>query len=223
MPRLGCKRQGKRGATRSPSYPTVLAPLFPHPQGPNQPKKVKPKYVNFLSRMADGGAVDMLPGRNFCECLAAKHKLVNNCLQCGRIVCEQEGMGPCMHCGSLVVTREKQELLRRNSVQARKFLEKLMRECGMDAGVDLDVFRQSAIQQCTSATAESLARANLRRCGSVVGKGGGNTWRRDDAAALVISLTVHLRERLLEFDKNSAQRTKVIDDEADYFNADGNK
>lgn len=31
------------------------------------------------------------------------------------------------------------------------------------------------------------------------------------------------RERLLEFDRNAAQRTKVIDDEADYFNADGNK
>lgn len=148
--------------------------LFFSCQGHNQPKKAKPKYVNFLTRMADGSAVDMLPGRHFCECLAARHKLVNNCLQCGRIVCEQEGMGPCMNCGSLVVTRETQELLRRNSVQARKFLDKLMRDCGVDSGIDPDVFRQSAIQLCTSATAESLARANLQRWVAVSVNGSSN-------------------------------------------------
>ena len=34
-----------------------------------------------------------LPGRHPCQCLAQKHKLVNNCSSCGRIVCEQEGSG----------------------------------------------------------------------------------------------------------------------------------
>lgn len=35
----------------------------------------------------------MLPGRHACQCLAQKHKLINNCMYCGRIVCEQEGSG----------------------------------------------------------------------------------------------------------------------------------
>ena len=30
-----------------------------------------------------------VPGRHTCECQALRHKLVNNCLKCGRIVCEQ--------------------------------------------------------------------------------------------------------------------------------------
>ena len=41
-------------------------------------------------------------GRQRCECQAVKHDLVNNCLTCGRIVCLQEGAGPCMFCGELV-------------------------------------------------------------------------------------------------------------------------
>uniref|UniRef100_A0A8B9Z8I2 Activating signal cointegrator 1 n=1 Tax=Buteo japonicus TaxID=224669 RepID=A0A8B9Z8I2_9AVES len=44
----------------------------------------------------------LIPGRHACECLGQKHKLINNCLVCGRIVCEQEGSGPCLFCGALV-------------------------------------------------------------------------------------------------------------------------
>ena len=41
-------------------------------------------------------------GRQQCECQASKHNLVNNCRNCGRVVCEQEGSGPCFFCHSLV-------------------------------------------------------------------------------------------------------------------------
>ena len=41
-------------------------------------------------------------GRTQCECQALKHKLINNCTNCGRVVCEQEGAGPCLFCGKLV-------------------------------------------------------------------------------------------------------------------------
>ena len=43
-----------------------------------------------------------LSGRHKCDCLATKHKLISNCVKCGRIVCEQEGSGPCIFCGDLV-------------------------------------------------------------------------------------------------------------------------
>ncbi|KAH7365890.1 hypothetical protein KP509_18G051500 [Ceratopteris richardii] len=38
-----------------------------------------------------------------CNCQATRHPLVTNCLSCGRIVCEQEGEGPCNFCGALVL------------------------------------------------------------------------------------------------------------------------
>ncbi|KYQ90045.1 hypothetical protein DLAC_08629 [Tieghemostelium lacteum] len=41
--------------------------------------------------------VQMRPGEP-CDCQATKHKLITNCLNCGKIVCEQEGKGPCQFC-----------------------------------------------------------------------------------------------------------------------------
>ena len=41
-------------------------------------------------------------GRVMCYCQGTVHPLVNNCLNCGKIVCEQEGEGPCMFCGAWV-------------------------------------------------------------------------------------------------------------------------
>lgn len=47
----------------------------------------------------------LLPGRKKCECMASLHQLVNNCLICGRIVCEQEGEGSCFFCGNPVYSK----------------------------------------------------------------------------------------------------------------------
>ena len=71
-------------------------------------RKGKTKYVN-LSEGPSGST--QVPGRHACECQARKHDLVSNCVSCGRIVCAQEGSGPCLFCGSLVVTREEQEVI----------------------------------------------------------------------------------------------------------------
>ncbi|MES1903492.1 MAG: Activating signal cointegrator 1, partial [Paramarteilia canceri] len=37
-----------------------------------------------------------------CGCEASLHSLINNCLNCGRIVCLQEGEGPCFTCSQPV-------------------------------------------------------------------------------------------------------------------------
>ena len=47
--------------------------------------------------------------RKKCSCMAQKHPLINNCLHCGRIVCEIEGAGPCFFCGNIVVGKNSKE------------------------------------------------------------------------------------------------------------------
>ena len=94
-----------------------------------------------------------------CSCQARRHKLVSNCLSCGKIVCEQEGEGPCSFCGALV--------LREGSTYAG--LEDL-------AGPLSDA----------EAAAEAYAK------------------------------------RLVDYDRNSAARTTVIDDQSDYYEFEGN-
>ncbi|ETE66571.1 Activating signal cointegrator 1, partial [Ophiophagus hannah] len=72
--------------------------------------KRKAKYVNLYTKEGQDKLAVMLPGRHSCECLAQKHKLINNCLTCGRIVCEQEGSGPCLFCGTLADISDKDSL-----------------------------------------------------------------------------------------------------------------
>lgn len=88
--------------------------------------KKKTKFVNLYAKEGQDKLTILLPGRNSCDCLAQKHKLINNCLSCGRIVCEQEGSGPCLFCGNLVCTREEQEILLRDSNKSQKLRKKLM-------------------------------------------------------------------------------------------------
>lgn len=63
-------------------------------QGQTQ-KAVKNVTVRDLSKVK-------LAGRAICYCMCTVHPLVNNCTSCGKIVCEQEGEGPCMFCGNWV-------------------------------------------------------------------------------------------------------------------------
>uniref|UniRef100_A0A3Q2QRI9 Activating signal cointegrator 1 n=1 Tax=Fundulus heteroclitus TaxID=8078 RepID=A0A3Q2QRI9_FUNHE len=92
--------------------------------------KKKTKFVNLYAKEGQDKLAVLLPGRHACECLAQRHSLINNCLSCGRIVCEQEGSGPCLFCGSLVCTREEQEILQRDSNKSQKLRKKLMGDVG---------------------------------------------------------------------------------------------
>ena len=49
----------------------------------------KQKYVTLTSSEGQTRMTMCFPGRHTCECLAQKHALVNNCTECGRIVCVQ--------------------------------------------------------------------------------------------------------------------------------------
>ncbi|XP_066503989.1 activating signal cointegrator 1 [Hoplias malabaricus] len=98
----------------------------------------KKKFVNLYAKEGQDRLTVLLPGRHSCDCLAQKHKLINNCMTCGRIVCEQEGSGPCFFCGSLVCTKEEQEILQRDSNKSQKLRKKLMGDYIASEGSDKD-------------------------------------------------------------------------------------
>ncbi|XAR50059.1 hypothetical protein NMG60_11004284 [Bertholletia excelsa] len=128
-----------------------------HRENQGSSRKKKAGKVVSLAEAAKGSIV-FQQGQP-CSCQARRHRLVSNCLSCGKIVCEQEGEGPCHFCGSLV--------LREGSTYA-----------GLDEGA---VFISEA-----EAAAEAYAK------------------------------------RLVDYDRNSAARTTVIDDQSDYYEIEGN-
>ncbi|XP_012275721.1 activating signal cointegrator 1 isoform X2 [Orussus abietinus] len=130
-------------------------------------KKKKTKFVNLYSQEGKDRETILLKGRYKCDCEARKHSLINNCSNCGRIVCSQEGSGPCFFCGNLVCSPDQRAILSNGSKQADNLYNKLMD------------------QKPNKALEDSLQHRN----------------------------------KLLDFDRNSARRTEVIDDEADYYQA----
>ncbi|NWR21527.1 TRIP4 protein, partial [Emberiza fucata] len=107
--------------------------------------KKKPKYVSLYTREGQDRLAVLIPGRHACECLGQKHKLINNCLECGRIVCEQEGSGPCLFCGALVCTKEEQDILQRDSNKSQKLLKKLM--AGAESSGNLGAISKGLLPQ----------------------------------------------------------------------------
>ncbi|WCJ35946.1 transcription regulators zinc ion binding [Euphorbia peplus] len=120
-------------------------------------RKKKTGKVISLAEAAKGSIV-FQQGKP-CSCQARRHNLVSNCLSCGKIVCEQEGEGPCNFCGSLV-----------------------LKEGSTYAGLEGSFAPVSDAE----VAAEAFAK------------------------------------RLVDYDRNAAARTTVIDDQSDYYEIESN-
>lgn len=98
--------------------------------------KRKTKFYNLYGKDGEMNDVIMLKGRVKCDCEASKHKLINNCLNCGRIVCEQEGSGPCLFCGNLVCNQEEQKLIDSRTKKGDNLKKSLMERKGLDEAME---------------------------------------------------------------------------------------
>ncbi|XP_031633586.1 activating signal cointegrator 1 [Contarinia nasturtii] len=94
----------------------------------NEITKKKTKYVNLYGENGKMNDVITLKGRHSCNCEASKHKLINNCIQCGRIVCDQEGSGPCLYCGNLVCTDDEQRIIESSSQTGENLKNSLLKQ-----------------------------------------------------------------------------------------------
>ncbi|XP_064618936.1 activating signal cointegrator 1-like isoform X2 [Lineus longissimus] len=155
--------------------------------------KKKQKYVALYSKEGQDTAIVKLPGRHICQCQASKHRLVGNCMKCGRIVCDQEGSGPCVFCSTLVCNKEEQEILARGSKKSERLRQDLMRKGMTDENGAIMKQDRHLLPHASAKLKSGFDRA------------------------------VEQKERLLEYDRTSVRRTQVIDDESDYFTTDGNQ
>lgn len=95
----------------------------------NATGRKKNRFVSLYGQ--DGNMVTdmvLLKGRHRCNCQSVKHKLVNNCINCGRIVCEQEGSGPCLFCGHLVCSEEQQRVIESATKKGENLKKSLMEQ-----------------------------------------------------------------------------------------------
>lgn len=64
---------------------------------------------------AASGLDNAISSRRVCNCMATRHPLFEvapNCLNCGKIICSKEGLQPCSFCGKeLLLSNEKKEII----------------------------------------------------------------------------------------------------------------
>ena len=109
---------------------------------------------------------------------------MTNCLSCGRIVCEQEGPGACMTCGTDLFSADQQARL-------AKQLAKRKHKAGADGSAS-DGAGATAAAVPTRAPDAAATEQELRLYKEATQK----------AEAF--------RNRLVEYDQTSARRTRVI-------------
>ena len=70
------------------------------------------KSRRFRKFQAETSKAPVIPGRHMCDCQAQKHELIENCQNCGRIICAQEGHGDCLFCGNSSKVTESEDFWR---------------------------------------------------------------------------------------------------------------
>ncbi|KAJ2777672.1 hypothetical protein H4R18_005033 [Coemansia javaensis] len=155
--------------------------------------------------------------RTRCECQAAAHALLTNCLACGRIVCDAEGPGPCMFCGNDVESAE-QQLQQHMRRQLQRAGAQPMGGAGAatgSSGLLWNDGESSAAAGAAPPPPDDEDR-HMERAFRALGVARADA---DAAAARAAEAWVEAarrKERLLGFDRTAAQRTRLIDESADF-------
>ncbi|KAI8093550.1 putative zinc finger motif, C2HC5-type-domain-containing protein [Halteromyces radiatus] len=140
--------------------------------------------------------------RKVCQCQATKHDLLTiapNCLNCGKIICVLEGIGPCSFCGTPVLSKEQQvsliaEAKKKRSEQKQKQHQQLQQQ-----------------RKAAKATTQAVGYAS-KVSGDVVSRFIFDQQMEDEHRQRA---ELH-KEKLLEFQRTSAQRSTVIDQATDF-------
>lgn len=144
-----------------------------------------------------------------CNCMATRHPILDiapNCLDCGKVICVKEGLGPCTFCGSQLMSSEDlQKVLK--ILKEERGEEKMRVNNASHKKADVSYGKARAftgrdfLAQASSSTRSPLSSAPATPAGS------------DDEGA---SKAKAHRDKLLGFQANNARRTQIHDEAADY-------
>ncbi|KAK5944677.1 hypothetical protein PMZ80_001877 [Knufia obscura] len=129
--------------------------------------------------------------RRKCDCNASIHPLFTtapNCINCGKIICALEGLQPCSFCDSPILSRE----------QVNGMIRALKEERGIEKTVT-----------------HNVSVAGGRSGGATPMFGSSPDVSGDEGSSAASRARAH-RDRLLAFQRENAQRTKVHDEASDY-------
>ncbi|KAL7269327.1 hypothetical protein RUND412_008015 [Rhizina undulata] len=127
--------------------------------------------------------------RRGCSCMGLKHEVLAaapNCLSCGKIICVKEGLGPCTFCGTQLISPEEIQSMVK-TLREERGKEKMAINAATNKRPDVArVPKPYEVPKTGIEEDEGLKKAQAHR------------------------------DKLLGFQASSAQRTKIIDQAADF-------
>ncbi|PPJ55785.1 hypothetical protein CBER1_01603 [Cercospora berteroae] len=147
--------------------------------------------------------------RRKCPCMATRHPLLDmapNCLNCGKVICVKEGLGPCTFCKSpLLSSDELHKMLRvlkdERGEERMKSNNAAHKRAEVSQGKARAFTGRDFLAQASSARSSPISSAPATPAGS------------DDEAS---SKAKAHRDKLLGFQANNARRTQIHDEAADF-------
>ncbi|EME87901.1 uncharacterized protein MYCFIDRAFT_148522 [Pseudocercospora fijiensis CIRAD86] len=144
-----------------------------------------------------------------CNCMATRHPLLDmapNCLNCGKVICVKEGLGPCTFCKSPLLTPDEiQKVLRvlkdERGEERMKANNSAHKKAEVAHGKARAFTGRDFLSQASSARSSPLSSAPGTPDGS------------DDEAGK--KAKAH-RDKLLGFQAQNARRTQIHDEAADF-------
>lgn len=124
-----------------------------------------------------------------CNCMATRHDLLAaapNCVNCGKIICVKEGIGPCTFCGKPILSSAE--------------IDSMLRVLKDERGIEKMNANNAAHRRADVATAARPF----------------TTPKVDDNGAEKLSQAMQHRDRLLAFQTQNAKRTRIHDEAADF-------
>lgn len=129
--------------------------------------------------------------RRRCDCNASIHPLFTtapNCLNCGKIICALEGLQPCSFCDSPILSRDQ--------------VNGMIRALKEERGVEKMATHNASISASRSGTGTPMFSNTPDTSG-------------DEGSSAASRARAH-RDKLLAFQRENVQRTKVHDEASDY-------
>ncbi|KIX09383.1 uncharacterized protein Z518_00462 [Rhinocladiella mackenziei CBS 650.93] len=129
--------------------------------------------------------------RRKCPCNASIHPLFTtapNCLNCGKIICALEGLQPCSFCDAPILTKD----------QVNRMIKVLKEERGIE-----------------KMAVHNAGQSQSGRGTPILGSSTPDSASGDEASSAAARARAH-RDKLLAFQRENAQRTRVHDEAADY-------
>ncbi|CAG8557409.1 11354_t:CDS:2 [Paraglomus occultum] len=143
-----------------------------------------------------------------CNCQAIRHPLLTiapNCLNCGKIICEFEGIGPCTYCGVPVLSREQQLELTRQSKKQKQVRNQQPKKNKTNTG---GTVRYAAM------VSGNMMQKNEQWVDLVTDKEEEKRLQQIQEERRLAA--ERHKDKLLEFDRQGSRRTKIIDERSDF-------